>query len=88
MDLEGDGDIFAIEKTSLDTLRKIDLCAGTSQKAIEVRESGSLGQGKDKDICKLFGRLKLGRLGKEVASGKRWGNVGRCAKYNLWLNGE
>lgn len=46
------------------------VCWETTQKAIQVRDNGSLSQGKDeernKQICKIFRRLKLGTLGKEM----------------------
>lgn len=46
------------------------MCWETTQKAIQVRDNGSLGQGKDeernKQVCKIFRRLKLGTLGKEM----------------------
>lgn len=46
------------------------MCWETSQKVIQVRDNGHLGQGKDekrnKQICKIFRRLKLETLGKEM----------------------
>lgn len=46
------------------------MCWETSQKVIQVRDNGNLGQGKDeernKQICKIFRRLKLETLGKEM----------------------
>lgn len=65
------------------------MCWETSQKAIQVRDNGNLGQGKDeerdKQICKIF-RLKLGTLGKEMDG---WDAKCRSlVKYNLLPNSE
>jgi hypothetical protein len=77
VDLEGDGDTLAIEKTSLGSVWKIDVCWKTSQKAMQVTDNGNLGQGNDeersKQICKILRRLKLGRLGKEIDGQEMWG---------------
>lgn len=46
------------------------MCWKTSQKTMQVTDNGNLGQGNDeernKQICKILRRLKLGRVGKEM----------------------